>query len=92
MSKTITPAEPEMAEVLNELIARADAITEAQRLGEASFKQWLYVQINEIADALGYIIQGLSELIKDLGYSFYSGFNQGRERAKKNSIRRKYKG
>lgn len=92
MSKVITPHDPEIAEVLNELMARADAIDEAKKLGETSFKEWLCLQIEEIAAILGYVIQGLSELIKDMGYSFHKGFQEGRNRARANSIRNRDRG
>lgn len=92
MNKVITPQDPEIKEVLDELIARSDAIAEAKKLGQASFREWLCLQIKEIGDALGYIIQGLAVFVEDIGYSFHKGFKEGRERAKGKSIKYRDRG
>lgn len=87
MSKVITPYDPEMEDILAELYNRTDAIKAREKLSQDSFKTWVMVQIQDIASKLGYIIEGLSEFIKDLGYSFNKGFQEGRQRARENSYR-----
>lgn len=87
MSKTITPYDPEMDAILSELYNRTETIKEREKLSQESFKTWLMIQIQDIASKLGYVVVGLSEFIKDLGYSFNKGFQEGRKKARENSYR-----
>lgn len=87
VNKTITTADPEFEEVLRELALNREAIRRRRELSEASFRQWLYEQINDIAHKLGYAIQDIAEFVKDMAYSFKQGYAAGRDAARRRSIR-----
>lgn len=87
MSRTITTADPEFDDVLRELALNREAVAKRRELSEASFREWLYNQIEEIASRLGYIVQNLAEFAKDMSYGFKKGFAEGRQTARDNSIR-----
>jgi hypothetical protein len=87
MGKTITTTDPEFADILAELTSQSDAVRKRQQLGEESFRVWLYKEIGEIAQRLGYIVQDFAEFIKDMGFGFREGYSNGREEARRNSLR-----
>lgn len=85
--RTITTLDPEFAEILRELDAQGDAVRKRRELSEESYRLWLYSALKEIATGLGYVIQNMAEFFRDMGDGFRTGFAEGRERAKQNSIR-----
>lgn len=85
--RTITTSDPDFAEILRELDTQGEAVQKRRELSEESFRLWLYSALKEIATGLGYVIQNLAEFFRDMGDGFRTGFAEGRERARKKSIR-----
>ncbi len=92
MTRTITTLDPEFEDVLRELAMNRDAIAKRRELSDNAFREWLYREIVAIGDRLGLIIQNIAEFAKDMAYGFEKGFNAGRDRARRNSVRAKERG
>lgn len=87
MATTITTQDPEFDEVLRELALNRQAVVKRRELSEASFREWLFQEVQEIGHRLGFTIQGLAEFMKDMSYGWKKGIAQGREDARNKSIR-----
>lgn len=86
--KAITTVDPEFQEILNEFALQRDAIQRRRALGEASFRRWMYEELQRIASRMGYTLQSFGEFMADMGKAAKDGFNEGRQLAKEKSIRR----
>lgn len=87
--ENITIESPEFKALYIEVMNRAEAIRKREEYSEESFRYWLCEAVRELAEKMGFFIQDLKEFTLDLGDSFMTGFNAGRERAKMNSYRAK---
>lgn len=87
MSKKITSEDPEFDEILAELALNREAVRARREKSEASFREWLFSQLSEIADRLGYVLQDIAETVADMAFAFKKGFASGRQRAKDSSLR-----
>ena len=89
MAKNITIESPEFQELYEEISGLAETKRQRGKLSDASFREWICTAIQMLASQLGYRIQNIYEFTLDMGYSFKKGIAEGRERARRNSIRRK---
>ncbi len=87
MCKDITIESPEFQEMYEEISALAETKRKREMLSEDSFRTWLCSAIQLLAAQLGYCIQNLYEFTMDMSYSFKKGFEAGRDKARKKSIR-----
>jgi predicted transcriptional regulator len=87
--KLITTADPEFGDVLAELTAQLGAVESRRQIAEESLRVWMFRTIEEISNRLGFTIQNLAEIFRDLQYAWGEGYKSGRERARANSIRAK---
>ena len=87
MNRQITSDDAEFGEILAELALNREAVRRRQETSQASFREWLFEQVREIASRLGYVLQDIVEVAADLAYAFKKGINEGRERARRASIR-----
>ena len=85
--KTITTSDPEFEDILNELRMQGDAVRRRREMSAASFREWLYSALKDVATSLGFSIQNLTEFFHDMSDAARTGFAEGREIARQNSIR-----
>lgn len=86
----ISAADPEVQEMLNDILEHNLAKKKRKELSEESFKEWVYNTVRTIFANLGYILQSFEEFWRDVGTNIQEGWQMGREHARKEAeIRRK---
>ena len=86
----ISATDPEVREMLNDILEHDLAKRKREELSENSFKEWVYNALRSIFANLGYKLQSFEEFWKDVGISIQEGWQDGREYARKEAeLRRK---
>lgn len=87
MNKEVTMEDPEIRTLYEQVLKSAEASKKREDLSNESFKLWLFETVTIIAQKFGYYIQDLAVFISDMNYCIKKGFKEGREEAKRRSIR-----
>ena len=86
----ISVADPEVQEMLNDILEHDLAKKKCEELSENSFKEWVYDVLRTVFASLGYKLQSFEECWKDAGLSIREGWQDGRAYARKEAeLRRK---
>lgn len=79
----ISATDPEVREMINDILEHDLAKKKREELSENSFKEWVYNTIQSIFANLGYTLQSFEEFWKDVGISIQEGWKDGREYARR---------
>lgn len=79
----ISATDPEVQEMLNDILEHDLAKKKREELSEISFKEWVYNALRSVFASLGYKLQSFEEFWKDVGISIQEGWQDGREHARK---------
>lgn len=79
----IRATDPEVQEMLNDILEHDLARKKREELSEESFREWVYNALRTIFANLGYTLQSFEEFWKDVGMSIREGWQDGREYARK---------
>lgn len=86
----ISATSEEVQDVLNDILEHDITMQRRRELSDASFKEWLYDTVRTILAKLGYQVQNFEDFWVDLGISISTGWNEGREQARReNELKRK---
>ena len=86
----ISAASEEVQDVMNDILERDITMQRRHELSDESFKEWLYNTVRRIFAKLGYQLQNFEDFWVDIGISITTGWNEGREQARKeNELKRK---
>lgn len=79
----ISATDPEVQEMLNDILEHELAKKKREELSENSFKEWVYNALRSIFASLGYKLQSFEEFWKDVRISIQEGWQDGRKYARK---------
>lgn len=86
----ISAENPEVQEMLNDILEHDLAKRKREELSDDSFKEWVYNAIRTLVAKLGYTLQNFEEFWKDIGTGIKEGWQDGRNQARKEAeLRRK---
>lgn len=86
----ISAADPEVQDMLNDLLEHELAKKKRNELSDESFKEWVYNAVRTLLANLGYTLQSFEEFWIDIGISIKEGWQDGRNQARKEAeLRRK---
>ena len=79
----ISAENPEVQEMLNDILEHDLAKRKREELSDDSFKEWVYNAIRTLVAKLGYTLQNFEEFWKDIGTGIKEGWLDGRNLARK---------
>lgn len=79
----ISAENPEVREMLNDILEHELAKKKREELSDESFKEWVYNALRTLVAKLGYTLQNFEEFWKDIGTSIKEGWLDGRDQARK---------
>lgn len=86
----ISAEDPEVQEMLNDILEHDLAKRKREELSDDSFKEWVYNAIRTLVAKLGYTLQNFEEFWKEIGTGIKEGWQDGRNQARKEAeLRRK---
>ncbi len=86
----ISATDPEVQEMLKDILEHENAKKKREELSDESFKEWIYDALRIIFANFGYKLQSFEEFWKDVTISIHEGWRDGREHARKEAeLRRK---
>ena len=85
-----TIEDPEVQDMIQDIMEHDTARKKRQEMTESSFKEFLYNALRMMSAKLGYKLQNFAEFWKDVGISIVDGFRDGRTQARHEAeLRRK---
>lgn len=86
----ISAEDPEVQEMLNDILAHDLAKRKREELSDESFKEWVYNAIRTLFAKLGYTLHSFEDFWKEIGTGIKEGWQDGRNQARKEAeLRRK---